>query len=477
MAIFTMRSLVAGLQLLSLVAAAAIDLSPRSVATDLQGLVTTSSVDVAVRERWNEVDAPIPAVIVSATCEKDVKAVVKYCAKNKLPLVPQNGGNGWASFNLNGTAVILNLAAFNQVVVSADKKTAVIGGGAIISDVVTAADKAGVLIMTGNCNCVGALGAALGGGFGNLVGELGMAVDNIISLRVVTPTGQAIDVSRTSNPDLFWAMRGAGPNFGVVTYATVKAVPTADRTAWLTALTFDHTKIADVAQAIQELALLPNQVVFFILGNSGDANNTPTVLVTGFLRGGDEAAGRKAFESLYALGPQTNSSSVAPYTGWNVANDFFCARGERKPAFHTSLHNMKASDWPAVWDLYADFQKKPGAENSAILVEVYNYGKAKSVGRGATGVSDELRFNSFAQAVAIPWYRDAALDTQAFSFASQVRDIWASPDSGKTNTAYINFAHGDEDLTAIYGSSLPRLKTLKKKYDPKNVFGHWFSLA
>ncbi|KAM6513599.1 hypothetical protein FALCPG4_015986 [Fusarium falciforme] len=476
MAIFTIRGLFVGLQLLGLVASAAVDLSTRSIASDLQSLISPSSIEVTVRERWNEVDAPVPAVVVSPLSEKDIKAVVKYCAKKKLPLVPQNGGNGWASFCLNGPAVILNLSGLNQVTVSHDKKSAVVGGGAIIQDVVAAADAAGVLIMTGNCNCVGALGAGLGGGFGNLVGELGMAVDNILSLRVITPKGKAINISPSSNPDLFWAMRGAGPNFGIVTHAKVKAVPTADRTAWLTALTFDHSKITDVAQAIQDMPLLPNQVVFFILGNSGDANNTPTVLVTGFLRQGDEAAGLKAFAPLYALGPDTNSSSVAPYTGWNVANDFFCARGERKPAYHTSISSMNSSDWAAVWDLYADFQKQPGAENSAVLVEVYNYKKIKSVGRGATAVSDELRFNSFAQAVAIPWYKDAALDTQAFSFASQVRDIWAYPNSAKTNPAYINFAHGDEDLSAIYGSSLSRLRALKKKYDSKNVFGHWFSL-
>jgi hypothetical protein len=435
MAIITIRDLLVGFQLLSVVASAVIDLTTRSVASDLQSLVGPSSVNVTVRERWNEVDAPVVAVAVSPVCESDVKAVIKYVAAKKLPLVPQNGGNGWASFSLKGPAVILNLAGLNQVTVSADKQSALIGGGAIIQEVVAAADAAGVLIMAGNCNCVGALGAGLGGGFGNLVGELGMAVDNILSLRVVTPKGEAIDVSRTSNPDLFWAMRGAGPNFGIVTYAKVKAVPTSDRSAWLTALTFDGSRITDVAQAIQDMPLLPNQVVFFILANSGDANNTPTVLVTGLLRQGDEAAGRKAFAPLYALGPNTNSSSVAPYTGWNAANDFFCARGERKPAFHTSLTSMAAPDWTSVWDLYVDFQQQPGAQNSAILVEVYNYAKAKSVGRGATAVSDELRFNSFAQAVAIPWYKDAALDASAFEFASQVRDIWAFPNNAKTNTA------------------------------------------
>ncbi|KAH7014139.1 FAD binding domain-containing protein [Microdochium trichocladiopsis] len=471
----TAHRLLAGLQLLSLGVAsvAAVAVTPRSIATDLQGLVRTSAVGVTLRERWNEFEAPLPVVVVNATCESDIQAVVRYCSKNNVPLLPQNGGNGWAFFDKSksGTpsGVVLNLAGLNQVKVSADKQTAIVGGGAIISDVVAAADAAGVLVQTGNCNCVGALGAGLGGGYGNLIGELGMAVDNMISLRVITADGKAVTVSPTSNPDLWWAMRGAGPNFGIVTYATYKAVPTADRNAWLMSLTFDGSRVAEVAQAVQDLPLLPNQVVFFILSNQA-------VVVTGFLRGGDEEAGRKAFKPLFDLGPSTNSSSVNPYPKWNVPNDFFCARGDRKPAFTTTLSDMKAASWPAVFDLYNEFQKLPTAENSAILVERYNLTKAQSVGRGATAVHDELRFDSFAQAVVIPWYKDLALDTQALDFASKVRDIWAGPAGGKKNSAYINFAHGDEDLIAVYGSSLPRLQQLKKKYDPKNVFGQWFSL-
>ncbi|CRK22468.1 hypothetical protein BN1723_002906 [Verticillium longisporum] len=463
MAIFTLRKLLISLHLVSAVAASAISLTPRSVADDLNRLIKHPGAQITVRTRWSEFEPPAPAVVVSPKCESDIKAVVKYCAANKIPLLPQNGGNGWAAFSFNTTGVILNMAGLNQVTISQDKKTAVIGGGAIISEVIAAADKAGVLIQTGNCNCVGALGAGLGGGYGNLIGEFGMAVDNILSLRVITPEGKAIDVSPSSNPDLLWAMLGAGPNFGIVTYATVNAFPTADRNAWLTSLTFDHSKIAQVAQAIQDLPLLPQQVVFLILANSGDGKNTPTVLVTGYLRGGDETSGRKAFASLYDLGPQTNSSSITPYTGWNVANDFFCGRGGRKPAFTTALKDMGASSWPAVWDLFAVFQKQPGAENTAIVIERYNLAKARSVGRGATAVQDELRFDSFANGIVIPWYKDAALDTQALDFASKVRDIWSFSPNAKANPAYINFAHGDEELVAIYGSSLPRLKELKSK--------------
>lgn len=453
---------------------AAVSIAPRDIVADLQGLVRKSPVAIETRLRWSDFEAPQPIVVVNATCERDIKAVVKYCNQNNLAVLPQNGGNGWRSFNnADGKqSVVLNMAGLNQVRVAADKQSAIIGGGAIISEVIAAADSAGVLVQTGNCNCVGALGAGLGGGFGNLVGELGMAVDNLLSLRVVTAQGEAITVDPKSNPDLWWAMRGAGPNFGVVTYATYKTLPTEDRTAWLMTLTFPGSRVSEVAQVIEDLPLKPNQVVFLILSQGG-------VMVTGFLRGGNDESGREAFASLYALGPATQSSSVNPYTSWNVPNDFFCQRGDRKPAFNTALATMNPPAWTDVFKLYDDFQKLPGAQNTAVVIERYQLAKARELGPGSSSsVQDALRgVGTFGQAIVIPWYKDSALDAQALEFASKVRDIWAGPAGGKKNPSYINFAHGDEDLEAIYGASLPRLQELKKKYDPKNVFSQWFSLA
>lgn len=360
---------------------------------------------------------------------------VKYCVQKNITFVAQNGGNGWATgqFDLGSTGVLINLAGLNQVNVSADKKTATIGGGALISDVTAAADAAGVLVQTGNCNCVGALGATLGGGYGNLLGEHGFGVDNTLELRVVTASGEILTASNTSNPDLYWALRGAGPNFGIVTSARVNAFATDDRTALIVNFTFDPAKIADVAQAIQDLPLLPQQVVYLVLSNSADGTNTPTVVVTGFLRGGTVEGGRAAYAPLYDLGPLTNSSVVTPYQQWNAANDGFCTRGGRKPAYSTTINNMKADTWPQIWDLYKAFQSQAGAQNSAVLIERYNLTKAQAAPAGSAALQEALRHEAFAQAIVIPWYEDAALDAQAEAFGAQVRDIWSFSSSAVAN--------------------------------------------
>ncbi|KAJ4987033.1 FAD binding domain-containing protein [Stagonosporopsis vannaccii] len=466
------------LALLSAVSAAsALAIRAPSIAQDLTALVLAASqVSIELKVRWSDFNAPLPSVVVNVSSEKDVAAVVKYCTKLKIPFLAQNGAIGWAkTFSLGQSGVLINLAGLNAVTVRKDKKQATIGGGASIGETIAAADAAGALVLTGNCNCVGSVSAYLGGGYGNLMGEIGLGVDNIISLRVVTADGIIRTVSKSSNADLFWAMRGAGPNFGIVLSATVTATPatSTDRTAWLTDLFFPAEKLPQIAQAIEDLPLTPEQRVYLVLTSSDPPLNTPSVLVTGFLRKGTEESGRAAFKSLYDLGPTTNSSTVAPYQRWNDANIPFCQRGGRKPAFSTAITSMKAQVWPQIWDAYKTFQAK--GPNSAVLIERYNLAGAQAANGDATAFNPALR-EVFAQAIVIPWYDDAGLDGEALAFGKQVRGLWSDEADATQNPTYANFAHGDESLTAIYGDSLPRLQVLKKKWDPKGVFGQWFPI-
>src|SRR5690242_8274014 len=256
------------------------------------------------------------------------------------------------------------------------------------------------------------------------MGEVGFGVDNIISLRVVTADGVIHTVSKSSNAELFWAMRGAGPNFGVVLSATVAATPatTTDRTAWLFDMFFPAEKLPQIAQAIEDLPLTPEQRIYLVLTSSGPPLNTPSVLVTGFLRKGTEESGRAAFKSIYDLEPTSVTSSVAPYARWNDANINFCQRGGRKPAFSTAITEMKPQVWPQIWDAYTAFQAK--GPNSAVLIERYNLTAARTANAAATAFNPALR-DVFAQAIVIPWYDDAGLDGEALAFGRQVRSLWS----------------------------------------------------
>lgn len=256
------------------------------------------------------------------------------------------------------------------------------------------------------------------------MGEVGFGVDNIISLRVILASGEIVTATKTVNPDLFWALRGAGPNFGVVVSATVNAQPATaeDRTAWINNLFFTPDKLVQVAQAVEDLNLKPEQRVYLVLTSSGPPLNAPTILVTGLLRKGTEETGRAAFAPFYALGPILQTSAITTYDHWNDANIGFCIRGDRKSAYSSTIKTMSSQKWPAIWELYKGFQAI--GPNSAVLVERYNLTKAISAPVGSASMNEALRRDAFAQAIVIPWYTDPSLDAVAEQFGQNVRALW-----------------------------------------------------
>ena len=205
---------------------------------------------------------------------------------------------------LNGDGIIINLAFLKEVAFSPSKTQVTIQGGALIVDTVAAGAANHALIATDICNCVGTLGAILGGGVGNLMGQHGLGVDNILSLNVVTAAGRAITVTFQSNPQLWFALRGAGPNFGIVTSATLKSYPVTTPSglnAWLGALIFTSPQLEVLIQAIDKLVLQPKMALSLTFANSGTRTAPPTIIVSVFYYG-TEAEGKAAF------GPSTLSA-------------------------------------------------------------------------------------------------------------------------------------------------------------------------
>lgn len=346
-----------------------------------------------------------------------------FCNNNGLSFLAQNGGNGWAAFPQTKDLVIIDLCALNSFELAADKKTAVIGGGARVKETIDAADAAGVCVMTGNCNSVGVLGASLGGGYGNMMGKLGFGVDVIQEMRVVTASGELRTVSATQNEDLFWAMRGAGPNFGIVTSATVKALVMSkdERMAWSGALIFTEDKLEAIVEAIDNLQLEPETVCFMYLGSSGPPSHAPVVIVTLWQLHGTPESGKEFFRSLFDIGPMMDTTSILPYTEWNTGANPFCEHMKRKPAFGAGFEKMEPKTWREVWHKYVEFQQRPGAHGSVILLEAYP--PSKSILSGAAPSSFPHRSVRFNAAV-MPWYDDETLDEEGAKFAQEVRELW-----------------------------------------------------
>ncbi|KAL8940854.1 MAG: hypothetical protein Q9211_002074 [Gyalolechia sp. 1 TL-2023] len=363
------------------------------------------------------------------------------------------------------------MRGLNRVLFNSARTEATIGGGTLISEAIEAAYASNAQITTGNCNCVGTLGAILGGGYGNLMGLHGFGVDTLISFNYVDATGQLSTVT-PDVPELWWAFRGAGPNFGIVTSAVVKStyVTQAQSTAWLGSLIFSGDKLERVVSAINNIKLEPKMNVFLYFAVS---ESEPVILINPFYYG-DEVTGRQKFASILNIGPLSDMTAVTPYNHWNDGAARFCLRGGRKPSYAAGLLQMIPTVWRAVWNEFVNFTSNAGTEQSIVLMEAYSLGKARSIPDNASSFPyRQVNFN----AVAIAWYSNASLDPIAEAYGRRVRDLWWTNNNMTANTSYINFANGDEPANVVYGPHIQRLEWLKKKYDPANVFSHWFPLA
>ncbi|KAF3916570.1 hypothetical protein ABW20_dc0102759 [Dactylellina cionopaga] len=428
--------------------------------------------------RWSEYDAPAAQIVVNVFSEQDVVETVKYCNENRIDFLAQTSGHGWANtWSLDSEDVIINLRGLNSVKVDKQKETAKIGGGAIIKEIVDEVFKNEMHVIAGGCNCV-STGFMLGGGLGRLMGEFGLAIDNLLSVNLVTADGKLITVTPTSpSPDLWWALRGAGHNFGIVTSYVVKAHPWINGgTHWSGNLIFTGDQVEAVTKAINDLDFQkPMSIHYYFVIDP--ASGQPAVIVNPFYAGKVDDA-RKAFSPILKLNPVADTTGPIAWNELNSSGDFFCDKGGRKPAYTAGLKNMDPKAFKKIWDAYVDFVATHGVDKvgrSALLVECYSYVTARAIERTSTAYPHrDVNFH----AVMLAWYDDPAIDKDAEKLGSFAREQWWSTSGHHRDHAYINFGRGDESLETIYGESwrVRKLTTIKSEWDPKGRFGQYFPI-
>ncbi|EWC44370.1 hypothetical protein DRE_01196 [Drechslerella stenobrocha 248] len=428
--------------------------------------------------RWSEYEAPKTSIIVNVFTALDVVETIKYCNQYSLKFLAQAGGHGWGiTWSLGENDVVINLRGLNTVEVNKAEGTATIGGGTIVKEIVDELFANEMHVVSGGCNCVGT-GFLFGGGLGRLMGEYGLGIDNLLSADLVTASGELITVTPTSpSEDLWWALRGAGHNFGVVTSYVVKAYPWINGGVhWSGSVVFTGDRVRDVTKAIDKLKFQKPMSIhyYFVVDPS---SGQPVIIVNPYYAGKAEDA-RIAFKPIFDLNPVVDATRPTPWDELNVDGDAFCAKGGRKVAYTSGLKKLDPGAFENIWNAYVAFINEHGVDKvgqSAILVECYSYISARAV--EYTSTSFPHRDVDF-QAVVLSWHNDSALDRAAEEFGDYVRKQWIATSRQHREHAYINFARGDEPLDAIYGESwrIRKLTTIKSKWDPNGKFGQYFPI-
>jgi FAD/FMN-containing dehydrogenase len=180
---------------------------------------------------WNGAVRRHPAIIAFCRRPEDVQAAVRAARRYGLALSVRGGGHDWAGRALRDDGLVIDLTGMRDVAVDPKALVATVAGGARAKDVATAAGTHNLLVAMGNCGTVGMAGLSLGGGYGPLSGTCGLAADNLLGAEIVLADGRRVTTGPDAEPDLLWALRGGGGNFGVVTSLRIRLHPARDMLA------------------------------------------------------------------------------------------------------------------------------------------------------------------------------------------------------------------------------------------------------
>ncbi|KAF2096059.1 FAD-binding domain-containing protein [Rhizodiscina lignyota] len=442
-------------------------------------------------DRWqNEYKAPQISSVVNVKTEEDVQETIRYANEHERPFIAMAGGHGQTgALSHVRDGIQIDLRAMDQVVISEDGKSAVIGGGAKVKKVVDELWAFGKETVTGICECVGIAAPMLGGGHGWNQGKYGLGIDQLIEARIVLSNGTAVTASEKSNPDLFWAIRGAGHNFGIVTEMKYKIYDVdSESTRAFEFFYFAEDKLeALYTQANELLKTQPANIVhwsFMVMlpFDSVHINEKQPTLIYAIVHDGPASYLKEYATPIRDLGPiHTEAGELSMPALAAIAfmdeGGAGCARGLTGLRFPIIFDKF---DVPAVRKVYNHYDKTlqqyPQFNGSFFLLEQYSTQAVKAVPDESTAFPHreyDLLLTPY-----IVYKPDPRMDPIAETFGRQMREyLLRGSESPDKLMAYVNYAHGDESLEALYGWDewrLEKLRKLKAEWDPLNRM-RWYA--
>jgi FAD/FMN-containing dehydrogenase len=427
----------------------------------------------ATRAIWNAMHDRRPAVIARCATPQDVAAAIRHGRDRELAIAVRSGGHSMPGFSTCDGGIVIDLRPMDGVAIDPVARVATVGGGALLGDVDTAAQAHGLVVPAGVISHTGVAGLTLGGGVGRLMRRYGLTIDSLLAVELVTADGELLRASAGEHPDLFWAVRGGGGNFGVVTQFTFALQPMGD----LVILGAFHA----LADAPAVLALARERMA--------DAGAPDALLWTSFLRrapaeppwmpagvvgtpgllslvewsGEDADEGRRVLEEIRrALPPGVASGlDVIPFLQMQRAGDDVFGHGLRTYIKATFVDELTDDVIAAV------LAHGPALGSPVSQVEFLALrGAIARVAPDATAFPH--RTAGWLLNVPASW-TDPADDAREIAW---VRDTYKSIEPHATGGAYVNFMEADETApaTVAYGATLERLAEVKARYDPHNVF-------
>jgi len=421
------------------------------------------------RKIWNAMIDKRPAAIVRCSDPNDVPHAIAFARENGLDVSIRGAGHNIAGNSLCDDGVTIDFSGMKNVRVDTEKKRAYVEPGVTLGDFDKAVQAHGLATPVGINSTTGIAGLTLGGGFGWLTRKYGLTIDNLVSADVITADGNKITADENNHSDLFWAIRGGGGNFGVVTQFEFKLYPVGPEIlAGLIVFPFSQANqvLTQYREYIQSTP--PELNAWVVIRHAPPLPFLPEevhgkeVVVLAIFYAGEIAEGQKLIEPLRRFGDAHGEHiGPQPYTQWQAAFDGLLTPGARN---YWKSHNFtELAD--GVLDSMMEFGGKLPTSQCEIFLGFLS-GVSNDVPADATAYVP--RDAKFVLNVHGRW-EEAAEDEKCIAWAREFFDASAPYASAG---AYVNFMTEDESgrVEAAYGSNYARLRQVKKKYDPENFF-------
>ena len=415
----------------------------------------------AARRVWNGNVDRRPAVIVRCMNASDVEQAVDFARTRSLLVSIRGGGHSAPGYGTNDGGLVIDLSAMKAISVDPARRTARAEGGVLWREFDAATQAHGLATTGGTVSNTGIGGLTLGGGLGWLGGKHGLSIDNLLSAEVVTADGQLRKASAEEHPDLFWALRGGGGNFGVVTAFEYRLHPVGEVLGGMVLYPLDQA--AAVLRFYRDFCpTLPDEAEAYAALLTSPEGAPVAALLLGY--NGPVDQGEKILAPARRFGtPLADMVAPMPYVARQSMLDVpFAEHGLHR--YWRSAFTEHIPD-ALIDELVAAAAKFSSPLSSLILFYLH--------GAGARVPATETAFS----ARRVQWDFDAigqwAEGTQSPAHIAWVRETWKRVEPHLKGSVYINHVAADdlpEKVRASFGDNYQRLRQLKTRFDPTNLF-------
>jgi FAD/FMN-containing dehydrogenase len=413
----------------------------------------------AARKIWNAAIDRHPGLIVRCLGVADVARAINFARANDILVAIRGGGHNVAGRALCDDGLVIDLSWMRAVMVDPATRTVRVQGGATLGDLDRETHLHGLAVPVGVVTKTGVAGLTLGGGVGWLVRKHGLSCDNVLAFEVVTAEGKLVTATAKENPDLFWALRGGGGNFGVVTCFTFHAQPVATVLGGL--LIHPRDKAGEVLRFYRDfMAKAPEELTAYAALVTAPDGMPVTAIIACWC--GDKAEGEKALAPLRGYGPPlADVIQEMPFPAMQAILD---------DGFPDGTYNYwKASFVPAlsdaVVDLIVEHAGRMRSPMSGIVVEYYGGAPGRVAASESAFAQRKSEYNVGMMA---QWTDPGESDTHI----GWTRVMYNAFEPHTSGQHLLNFQsdQGDDMVRASFGANYARLAEVKRKYDPDNFF-------